>query len=524
MRIGIIQTFIDYHRRGIPQGGPLQPGIGPLIAALLPPHEDIHVVHETLERPDWNREYDLLFISCLHSEFDRARMISHYWRRRGAKTVLGGTFASTYSHLCLPYFDAVAIGDPETTVPSIYADYKAKSLQPLYIGGAYTGHNVPTPRFDLIGPKQTLPLTFEVSRGCPFQCDFCALTSIGARYHTRPLPNLIRDVEAGRRMLRGRVPDWKLRVAMLLDNNIGGSLTWMRDFCHTMESLDLNWFSAITFNAISSRDNVRMLARAGARGLLTGLESFNPETIADMNKHQNVLADTRRVLDQCHESGISLISAMILNAQTDTVEYIRSIPERLKESGLLVPAFFAFECPFPGTPLFHRMAADPTPAFLPNALLCDFNGYTLVLRPRRASTGDFIEAYKKTLAGLTSVSLKLRQIRTNVPQYLKNGHYFSALVDSVLHWSAILRTPLKERTYLTGSDVPLPELTDVPFTDADFRSEAERRAIVEPWRVTDGEGRVLPQWRASDKVYGSKGLVSLKPAAMPDMGRSSLVQ
>ena len=53
MRIGIIQTFIDYHRRGIPQGGPLQPGIGPLIAALLPPEEDIHVVHETLERPDW---------------------------------------------------------------------------------------------------------------------------------------------------------------------------------------------------------------------------------------------------------------------------------------------------------------------------------------------------------------------------------------------------------------------------------------------------------------------------------------
>ena len=36
MRVGIVQTFIDYHRRGIPQGGPLQPGIGPLIAALLP--------------------------------------------------------------------------------------------------------------------------------------------------------------------------------------------------------------------------------------------------------------------------------------------------------------------------------------------------------------------------------------------------------------------------------------------------------------------------------------------------------
>ena len=106
MHIGIIQTFIDYHRRGRPNSGPLQPGIGPLLAALLPAYEDIEVIHETLQRPDWNKRYDLVFISCLHSEFDRARQLSHYWRRRGAKTVLGGTFASTYSHLCRPYFDS----------------------------------------------------------------------------------------------------------------------------------------------------------------------------------------------------------------------------------------------------------------------------------------------------------------------------------------------------------------------------------------------------------------------------------
>ena len=59
----------------------------------------------------------------------------------------------------------------------------------------------------------------------------------------------------------------------------------------------------------------------------------------------------------------------------------------------------------------------------------------------------------------------------------------------------------------------MPELTDVPFTNVDFHSDAERRAILEPWRVTDGDGRVLPQWRHSDKVFGSKGLVNPKLAA-----------
>jgi hypothetical protein len=508
MRIGIIQTSMDYHRRGVPNRGPLQPGIGPLIAALLPPHEDIEVIHETLERPNWSKTYDLLFISCLHSEFDRARQLSHYWRRRGAKTVLGGTFASTYSRLCRPYFDAVALGDPEATVPRIYNDYKRGQLQPVYVGSGYAAERVPTPRFDLIGPRQTVPLTFEVSRGCPFQCDFCALSSVGTRYHTRPMENLVRDVTAGRRMLRGMVPEWKLKIAMLLDNNVGGSLSVLPSFCQTMESLDLLWGGAITFNVVSDPRNVRLLAQSGCRMLFTGLETFNPEAIQDMNKRQNNLDDTRRVIDSCHENGIALISALLLNGQVDTVEYIRSIPARLRQSGLMVPAFFSFECPLPGTPLFHRLAADPKPAFLPNALLCDFNGYTLVQRPQRASVEDFVDAYKQTQAEIYSIHAKLRQVWANTPGLLRRGQYGAALVDSLLHWSAVLRKPLPERTYITGSDVPMPELFDVPFEDSDFRSERERREILEPRRVTDADGRVLPEWRNSDRLYGSKGLVN----------------
>jgi hypothetical protein len=507
MRIGIISTFINYHRTGGLGSGPLQPGIGPLIAALLPAHEDIHVVHETLERPDWNRDYDLLFVSCMHSEFDRARQLSHYWRNRGARTVLGGTFASTYSHLCRPYFDAVVIGDPEPTVPRVYEDVRRGTLQPVYVGAPYTGR-VPIPRFDLVSHKQPYPLSFEVSRGCPFQCDFCALTSIGTRYHAPPVENIVRDVEAARRMLRGLVPDWKLKIALLVDNNAGGSATHLRDLCRTMKGLDLLWAGAVTFNVLNSRENLRMMAESGARFMFTGLETFNPETLADMNKRQNSLDDTRRVIDMCHEHGISLAAGLLINVQVDTVDYLRRIPEHVVESGLMFPAFVGFEAPIPGTPLFHRMAADPEPAFLPHALLCDFNGYTTVLRPRRAPLDTFIEAYIQTLEEVTSLGRKLGQIRANVPGFMMRGQFSTALVDSMLHWSAVRRSPVPGRTYITGTDVPLPELSDVPFDDSDFRSDAERRAILDPWRVSDGNGRVLPQWLRSDRVYSHRGTIT----------------
>ena len=132
MKVAIILAFLDQSRTGLFYRSLPRPQIGPLIAALLPREVDIDIVNETLEQPDWDRDYDLVFISSLHSDFDRARQLSHYWRRRGAKTVYGGPLASAYPDLCQPFFDAVAIGDAEGTVPQIYMDLCAGDLRPVY--------------------------------------------------------------------------------------------------------------------------------------------------------------------------------------------------------------------------------------------------------------------------------------------------------------------------------------------------------------------------------------------------------
>src|SRR4051812_25656000 len=145
MKIGIISVFVDYHRRGRKNRVALQPQIGPLLAALMPDDAEIDYINEAWRDPDWDRRYDLLFISSLHPDFDRARQISHYWRRRGARTVYGGPFASSYPQLCSPYFDTVIVGDPEATVPAVVRDYARGALQSLYRGLEYQPHAVPTP-------------------------------------------------------------------------------------------------------------------------------------------------------------------------------------------------------------------------------------------------------------------------------------------------------------------------------------------------------------------------------------------
>ena len=507
LKIGICFVYMDFHRNGKHHRGVLQPQIGPLIAALLPPDVEVEVINDTWEDPDFSRDYDLLFIASMHSDFDRARQISHYWRRRGAKTVYGGIMASTYPQLCQPFFDSVVIGDPEGCVQQVYRDFSRNELKPRYLSAPYDAEQVPTPRLDLLAGKQVVPITLEATRGCPFSCEFCALSGLGTRFHIRSPELLVRDIKAAQNMLRGLVPTYQLYMAVFNDNNIGGNLSHLKKLCDAITPLKMYWGSAITFNAISDPDVVKALAKAGCNSLFVGLESFNQESISDMNKVQNSIDQTKRVIDQCRKHGIILLSGMMLNPMTDDERYLRTIPARLQECGLYLPSFVCFECPIPGTPHFYRVAAQPEPAFLPNALLRDFNGYTLVTRPKRERVETFIESYQWINETVFSLKNKAGKLAADLPTLLANKHWGTAAYDVVLNkvskWN-----PHPQRTYLAGTDVPPPEASSVPLTDHDFASETERSSIMEPWSVTDAEGRVLPQWLSSTKVFEAKGRLS----------------
>jgi pyruvate-formate lyase-activating enzyme len=513
VRVGIIAVHVDVNRRGAHHRGILQPQIGPLIAALLPPDVEVEVVNDTWVDPDWSRDYDLLFISSLHSDFDRARQISHYWRRRGAKTVYGGNFASTYAHICRPFFDSIVVGDAEGSVPQVFDDFQKGRLQPVYLSGAYQPERVPTPRVDLLAGQLLFPVSLEATRGCPFTCDFCALTAVGTRYHTRSPEIVVRDIRAIQEQLRGLAFSQKLRVVTFYDNNLGGNLPYLERLCELLEPLELRWGAAVTFNVVADRNLVAKMARSGCRLLFVGLESFNPETLEDMAKFQNVLGKTREIIDDCLEQGILIESALLINPLTDDAAYVRKIPEYLAANHLYLPNFVSWEAPFPGTPYFARLAKESVngeSSLMPHGLLRDFNGHSLVIRPRKESAADLIAAYKWVKEEVFSPANRWRKMRHDLPVLLANHRWCSSFIDG-FHAFESRPAPHPKRTHLPGADLEPPEASQVPFLEDDFRSDEERHAILDPYPVSDERGRALREWLAPVQVFEAKGAIS--PAA-----------
>ncbi|MGH8642090.1 MAG: B12-binding domain-containing radical SAM protein [Burkholderiales bacterium] len=498
MKIGIISVYVDYHRRGRKNRLAMQPGIGPLLAGLLPRHDEVEIINETWRDPDWSTDYDLLFISSLHPDFDRARQISHYWRKRGAKTVYGGPLASAFPDLCQPYFDTVVVGDPETSVPAVRADFARHTLKPRYVAPEFRPGEARQPRFDLISGQSYTPLCLEATRGCPFECEFCVLTGLGTRHEIRPVADVLRDIRRGQEAVRSRWQPWRHRVVGFSDNNLGGNLPYLRELCAALTPLGVQWYAAVTFNVAANPELVRLMSRAGCRVIYVGLESFNPETLRDMNKNQNVVRKIRAAVDNCRRNGILLISGLMISPLTDDLGYLAAVPGHLEACGMHIPTFICFESPIPGTPHFRRLAARRDPALLPDALLRDFTGYTLTVRPERAPLDEFVGAYRELISKVYSPWRRLRKLADDLSYFLPDGYWFPALLDTI-DTLAVDPAPDPARSLIAGSDSPPPET--VPLGASDFDSAEEYARVMTAWRVTDASGAALPQWLTAQPVF-----------------------
>jgi len=511
MRVAIIAVFTDYHRRGAHHRTILQPQIGPLIAALLPADAIVEVINDTWKDPDWGKNYDLVFLSCMQSDFDRTRKIARYFSNRGAKTVLGGAMASSFPKICSPYFDAVVVGDPEDTVPQIYQDAKNGILESIYRSTGYSPDKVPTPKTKLAANQQQFPVALEATRGCPFVCDFCGLTGLGTRFKTLPVTKVSSDILAIKRDLKDMVPKWRQKMVMFYDNNLAGNLGYFRQLCDELTPLKISWGTCLTFNVLTKRDLLKKMYESGCRTVFVGLESFNQDAITDFKKNQNRLSHVQRVLEDARNEGVLVTAGLMLSPLHDDVEYIRSIPKRLKESGLHVPAFICIETAIPGTPLFYRMANSPEPSLMPNTSLHDYNAYTLVIRPAKASIEEFVAAYHDAIRGSYSISQRLFKLLDDLPRFIRRGAWYTALID--VFGTMTSTTPIVPgRTYVPETDILPPE--HIPFEASDFADEAERIAFMKPTPVTDEHGRILPMWAQSESPYLESSVDAIKDGAI----------
>jgi len=418
MRIALINP-VEAHLHGYQSNGSYIPQLGlQVLAQQTPAEHSIDIIdeifgrHRTLELLHPSR-YDLVGITAYTCQATRAYELANHCRSLGLPTIMGGPHASAMPDEAQGYVDSVVMGEADEIWPRIIADAAAGKLSNLYSGeladlsrgfGAAAQHLQPVNgRYD-VGSIQT-------SRGCPVGCEYCSVTSFnGAKIRRRPIPDIVAEWNS----------TMKKFVFVVDDNFFGVTSThaaWAKDLLlHLIKYGQKRlWFSQTTINMGDDQEAVKLAYQAGCRGMLVGLESFNPKNLQDYHKGINCrnLSRYRELVDGFHAGGLAVFGAFVVGADQDNQDTVADTLLQAVQLGIDIVQITNLT-PLPGTKLYDRFVSEGR--ILATSYPHDWKRFSFletIYRPRGMTSRQLDEAiYELRHAAATHSWVWKRTLRT----------------------------------------------------------------------------------------------------------------
>jgi len=367
---------------------PAPPLAGALVAGLTPPIVDVDLLHEMVRPIDYNTDADFIGLSFMDYCAPHAFEVAEKFRKLGKTVVAGGKYPSTFPEEVIPHMDSVVVGEAEPVWAQVVEDMVNGKLKKVYEAPlAPSLDNIPPPRYDLIESDFAVPVVTEATRGCKYKCSFCQLTVKPTPYRCRPIEDVIRDLTA-----TSKLPFHKRKMAMLLDNNLGGDMGYAKELLKEIAKLKL-WGlgTQFSFDCLHDDEYIDLLVEARCGMAFIGLESLNEPSLSSVHKRQNKVEEYQELFEKLKKRGILTFTGLMLALDEDTSSYYESLPERLDEidpSSILT----SISIPIPGTP-FHKEVESEGRIF--DKDLSHYEGDHLVFTPKRVSSEDVFKAYRR---------------------------------------------------------------------------------------------------------------------------------
>jgi radical SAM superfamily enzyme YgiQ (UPF0313 family) len=337
------------------------PSLGLLyLAACTPDGHELHYFEAESDGAEPREIFtcDLVAISTFTAQIFEAYGIADRLRAAGVKVALGGLHVSVLPDEALQHADYVVVGEGENVWPAVVEAaargappevFRATDFAPVDIA------RLPVPRYDLLGDRPYNRYTAQTTRGCPWRCEFCASTvMLNAPYRRRPVDQVIRDLTEVQRLH----PQAFIEFA---DDNTFVDKRWGRELCRALIPLKLKWFTETDISVADDAELLTLMARAGCRQVLIGLESPSAGPLEGLEQRANRkarwaagYAEAIRTI-QAHRITVNACFILGLDGQTTAVfREILDFAETVNPYDVQITLL----TPFPGTPLYARLERE----------------------------------------------------------------------------------------------------------------------------------------------------------------------
>ncbi len=336
----------------------LNPPLGlATVAALCPPHWQVTIVDENVEPLPERPEADLIGIGGMGVQAPRQKQLLAQYRAAGYRVVAGGSYASLCPEEYQGLADTVIAGEAEYTWPRFCADLEAGAPGKLY---KEPGHvrleDSPVPRFDLLKLKRYATATVQLSRGCPFNCEFCdIIVMFGRRPRYKPLASIERELDALRAL--------GARKVFFVDDNFIGNKAKAKETLRFLAGYQarhgrrLRFGTEASLNLADDDELLDLFRAAGFEWAFLGLETPDPLALREACKLQNCAGDMLEAVRRIYARGIDVLAGFIVGFDQDTLATFEKQRRFILDSGIMV-AMVGLLTALPRTPLYERLRRE----------------------------------------------------------------------------------------------------------------------------------------------------------------------
>jgi len=305
---------------------------------------------------------DLVFLSGMDLHRGSFEEIAARCKHLGATVVGGGPFCSMH-HEEIEHIDHFVLNEAELTLPAFISDFETGNPKRLYYSDLSSDQypdlaTTPIPQWDLLDLDAYATMDVQYSRGCPFDCEFCSITSMfGHKPRCKATHQLIDELES----LYGS--GWRGSVFIVDDNFIGDRRKLKEDLLPALTRWCANRRYPFTFttevsvNLANDEDLADAMISAGFRTLFVGIETPDEMSLRECGKVQNVGNDLKESVKFLQRKGFDVTAGFIVGFDNDSPNVFDRQIAFIQQSGI-VTAMVGILIAETGTKLYKRLEGE----------------------------------------------------------------------------------------------------------------------------------------------------------------------
>jgi len=400
------------------------------ISAMLPPawQKKLVDMNVSLLRTSDIQWADYIFISAMYIQNESVNYIIGECKKQNKKIVAGGPLF-TQEYKSYPGIDHFVLNEAEITLPLFLHDLQAGHPQKLYKTAEYADiTHSPIPDYHLLSRKAYAFMNIQVSRGCPFSCDFCEITSmLGNKVRIKETKQIIHELDTLYQL------GWRGPIFIVDDNFIGNKNSIKNNLLPAMKEwmqihkYPFEFNTETSINLADDEQLMSLMVEAGFTSTFIGIETPEEKSLHDCNKVQNKNRDLLQSVIKIQKAGMQVSGGFIVGFDSDTPGVFQRQIDFIQKSGIVSAMVGLLNAP-KNTRLYERLEAE-------NRLTTETTGnntdFSMNFIPKMNHL-ELMKGYKEIIHNIYATKPYYKRIRQSLLNYNPLGNRRAALNFSML--------------------------------------------------------------------------------------------